>query len=149
MLRISSSGRVVLALAAAVSCARPTYGQPATVAGVVVDARTDRPLSGVLVLVKDTPVFAESDAEGRFHLDLGAGSYALAASLVGYALIEQDVDVRAGATLELTIRLPEGAGPYTEQVTVIGRAGDPCRLSECGTCARRGGDERERDPSAR
>ena len=124
MLRISSSGRVVLALVAAVSCARPTYAQPSTIAGVVVDERTDRPLAGVLLLVKDTPLFVESDDDGRFRLDIAAGRYALMASLVGYALIEQDIEVSAGSSLQLTIRLPEGAGPYTEQVTVTGRAGD-------------------------
>ena len=123
MLRISSYERVVLAFVAAASCARPTFGQPAGIAGVVVDERTDRPLAGVLVLVKDTSAFAESDTEGRFRLDVAAGRYSLTASLVGYALVEQDVDVREGAPLQLTIRLPEGAGPYIEQVTVTGRAG--------------------------
>ena len=39
--------------------------------------------------------------------------------MIGYALLSTDVEV-ADAPLEMTIRLSEGAGAYTERVTVSG-----------------------------
>ena len=39
-------------------------------------------------------------------------------------MVEQEIEVRPGVPVHLTIRLPEGAGTYTEHVTVIGRARD-------------------------
>ena len=117
-------GRLILAFVAIVVCARPTYGQSPAITGVVVDERTNRPLSGVLVYAANTPAFSETDDEGRFQLAVPDGKYTLAASLVGYSMVEQEIEVRPGVPVHLTIRLPEGAGTYTEHVTVIGRARD-------------------------
>ena len=58
-------GRLILAFVAIVVCARPTYGQSPAITGVVVDERTNRPLSGVLVYAANTPAFSETDDEGR------------------------------------------------------------------------------------
>jgi hypothetical protein len=64
-----------------------------SVEGVVADGETDQPVAGALVTAqpKDpkrgaagTGSYGESDAEGRFHLDLDAGEYLVNARMEGY-----------------------------------------------------------------
>ena len=47
------------------------------------------------------------------------GRQTIAASVIGYALLRTEIDV-AEAPLDMTIRLSEGAGAYTERVNVSG-----------------------------
>lgn len=96
------------------------YAQSASITGVVIDARTDRPLSGVVVSIESQAVSVETDSEGRFRLGVPPGQHLLAVSLVGYAMVRQPVDVTDRETSPLTIRLSEGAGAYEEHITVSG-----------------------------
>jgi hypothetical protein len=100
----------------------PDSGAPAatgTIKGRVVDAATGAPLADVVVQVVGTPLETRSDDQGRFELGgVAAGSRTLFVSTVGYALVRRDLQVGAGATLEITIPLSPGTGTYTEQVTV-------------------------------
>ncbi len=96
---------------------RVAGAQSVGVAGVVVDARTGRPLSGVLIHVDDQPAFAESDAAGRFALELPAGRYTLVVSLIGYALVRAPLTIDAAGP-PVRIALHEGAGAFEEHVTV-------------------------------
>jgi hypothetical protein len=71
------------------------------------------------VYVEGQPGVAETDADGRFTLTVPRGRQTINVSVIGYALLRTDVDV-AGAPLDMTIRLSEGAGACTERVTVSG-----------------------------
>jgi TonB dependent receptor-like, beta-barrel/CarboxypepD_reg-like domain len=93
--------------------------QTGTIAGVVIDDRTEQPVRGVSVYVEGQPTIADTDVNGRFNLIAPRGRQTIAASVIGYALLRTDVDV-AETPLDMTIRLSEGAGPYTERVTVSG-----------------------------
>jgi hypothetical protein len=93
--------------------------QTGTIAGVVIDDRTEQPIRGVSVYVESQPHIAETDANGRFSLMAPRGRQTITASVIGYALLRTDIEV-AEAPLDMTIRLSEGAGPYTERVTVSG-----------------------------
>jgi hypothetical protein len=115
---------VVLAAWLMLAAAAPAAAQEPVIAGVVIDARTGRPLEGVLVTIEHQPAVAETDAEGRFRLAAAAGTHVLTASLVGYALLRQRVEA-GGAGEPLTLRLSEGAGTFEEHVTVPGRDGAP------------------------
>jgi TonB dependent receptor-like, beta-barrel/CarboxypepD_reg-like domain len=99
--------------------AAPVAAQTGTVTGIVIDDRTERPIRGALVYVENQSSVAETEADGRFSLAAPRGRQTIVASVIGYALLRTDVDV-AAASLEVTIRLSEGAGPYTERVTVSG-----------------------------
>ena len=93
---------------------------PATVRGMVVDAATGAPLSRVLVADfthGESGPSAVTAVDGRFDLTLPPGARRLRASVVGYSLVERDVTLVAGETLDLTIPLVGGTG-YTEAVTV-------------------------------
>jgi hypothetical protein len=109
---------VVLAL---LCLASPAAAQsPPTVTGIVIDHRTEQPVPGVLIAVEDQPQVATSDAEGRFALTLPPGQYVIGASVIGYALLRAEITVVAGAIVPVTFRLSEGAGTYTDRVTVSG-----------------------------
>ena len=87
---------------------------------MVVDAATGAPLSRVLVADfthGESGPSAVTAVDGRFDLTLPPGARRLRASVVGYSLVERDVTLVAGETLDLTIPLVGGTG-YTEAVTV-------------------------------
>ena len=96
----------------------------ATVRGVVVDARTGAPLAQVRVAAENGPAVVTAQ-NGAFLLEgLPAGPARLSVSAVGYGLVQRTVQLAAGTIVELTIPLSEGAGAYTESVTVTA---DPFR----------------------
>ncbi|PYR70402.1 MAG: hypothetical protein DMF88_02980, partial [Acidobacteria bacterium] len=61
-----------------------------------------------------------TDADGRFTLPVPPGIYTIAASLIGYAIARVNVIVRGAESPPIVLRLAEGAGTYTERVTVVG-----------------------------
>jgi carboxypeptidase-like protein/TonB-dependent receptor-like protein len=103
------------------------------VTGHVVDARTGSPLSKVLVVVEGVPLSTQTDDAGGFQLArVPAGMHRLFVSVVGYILVRRDVQVISGTALDVTIRLSEGTGTYTEAVTV---AADRFRETEPAVAA--------------
>lgn len=112
--------RLVLAGLLLVVATPPSTAQTAVaLAGTVIDARTQRPLGGVLVAIDQHPFFAETDGNGRFRIEAPAGRYSVSFRLIGYALRRESVQLGASA-LELNVQLAEGAGAYEEHVTVAG-----------------------------
>src|SRR5262245_10926409 len=94
-----------------------------SVGGVVVDARTAQPIADARVVLVEQARSTQTGGSGRFEFkDVTAGSHTLTISLIGYSFARRQVDVRAGATLEITIPLAEGAGTYQETVTVAAGA---------------------------
>lgn len=98
----------------------PAFAQSVSLSGTVLDARTNRPLGGVRVSLDGQPQFATTDADGRFQLAASPGKHVVTASVIGFALLQQAIDVIAGEAPQLTIRLSEGAGAFEEHVTVSG-----------------------------
>jgi hypothetical protein len=93
--------------------------QTVAVSGVVLDDRTGQPIKAVAILVENQSIVADTDTNGRFSLSVPRGRQTISASVIGYALLRTDLDV-ADAPIDMTIRLSEGAGAYTERVTVSG-----------------------------
>ena len=98
----------------------PVGAQSPTVTGVVLDDRTGQPIRDVLVYVESQAFLTNTDAEGRFALALPPGDYSLVASMIGYALLRAPVTVVERTVVPVTFRLSEGAGTFTERVTVTG-----------------------------
>src|SRR5262245_8550190 len=105
------------------SVAASAVAQTGTVTGIVIDDRTEQPIGGASVHIENQITQAETDADGHFRLTVPLGRQTIIASVIGYALLRTDVDV-AAAPLDMTIRLSEGAGSYTERVTVSGSLRD-------------------------
>src|SRR3954453_21149613 len=107
--------------------------QPGIISGRVVDARTGAGIDKVLVLIEKGGPSTQTDAAGTFRIaSIPPGPHKLYVSVVGYILVRRDVQVAAGAVLDLTIPLSEGTGTYTETVTV---AADPFRRADPGVAA--------------
>ena len=98
----------------------PVGAQSPTVTGIVLDDRTGQPIRDVLVYIESQPFFTNTDAEGRFALTLPPGPHDIVASMVGYALLRADVTVVEGSVVPVTFRLSEGAGTFTDRITVAG-----------------------------
>ena len=90
-----------------------------TVSGIVIDDRTEQPIKGASIQVENHPIVVDTAADGRFSLTAPRGRQTIAASVIGYALLRADIEV-ADAPVDMTIRLSEGAGSYTEGVNVSG-----------------------------
>ena len=127
---MTSARPFLLALVSLLTAAavQPSAAQPASVTGIVIDDRTEIPIGNVLVFTDGHPVFTTTDDEGRFAMALAPGEYSIAASIVGYALLRAPVTVTAGVVVPVTFRLSEGAGTFSERVTVTGS-----RLAESET----------------
>lgn len=93
-----------------------------TVSGTVVEARSGAPVPGALVLVRG-PGGGEAvtGADGRFGLPgVPAGTRAIRILMLGYAVIEREVDVPAAAPLSFA--LTESPPSFEEAVAVRGEA---------------------------
>ena len=100
----------------AAEAAQPLY----SVSGRVTDAATGEPVTGAVVMVKDTYKGTETDMEGRWRLDnLAAGDYTFAVSFISYKSIE--VSCRVAADVEgVDVRL-ESDSEEVEEVVVKAR----------------------------
>ena len=115
----SPMSRTAVLVLLALCLGAPAVAQAPNVSGIVIDDRTEQPIRGVLIYVEGQSSFTETDGTGRFRVTVSRGKQKITASVIGYALLSTDVEV-ADAPLEMTIRLSEGAGAYTERVTVSG-----------------------------
>ena len=101
------------------AAAVPAIQGAGTIQGHVLDARTGAPLARVLVVVEGGSQTAQTGPDGRFELPaVETGPRRLVVSVVGYVLVQRDVQVAPGQVLHVTIPLTEGTGTYTESVTV-------------------------------
>jgi hypothetical protein len=112
--------RRVLVIIVILVYANNAVAQTVRVLGVVVDARTGRPLVGALAAIEGQPVFTETDSAGLFALGVPPGNHTLAISLIGYALFRQSLNAGGAEMPPLRIELSEGAGPFELHVTVSG-----------------------------
>ena len=76
------------------------YGQ-GTVTGIVKDPAANESLIGASVLVQGQTAGTVTNLDGRFFLDLEAGSYVLEISYVGFITQKVNVDIRNGQTTDL------------------------------------------------
>ena len=74
------------------------WGQSVT--GTVTDAETSEPLVGANVVVQGTDVGAATDETGTYSVSVGAGTYTIAASVIGYETSTKSVEVSGDVTLD-------------------------------------------------
>jgi TonB-linked SusC/RagA family outer membrane protein len=94
-----------------------------SVRGAVTELGTERPLQGVQVFVEGTSVGTLTDQNGRFLLvNVPAGAQTVRATLIGFAQAERPVEVVAGQTAALSIRL-ESQAIAMQEIVVTGVSG--------------------------
>ena len=92
----------------------------ASVEGVVRDA-AGAPLSGVQLHVRDARGSVTSDSRGRYLLAaLPAGTHVLVARRLGYALLEQVVELHEGGRATVDLRLERSVALDSVRVTALG-----------------------------
>ena len=72
-----------------------------TISGIVRDGSTKDPLAYVNIMVRGTTTGTSTDAEGKFLLDLPAGTYSLRCSLVGYKASFTELSVQNNTRLQI------------------------------------------------
>ncbi|WP_373068511.1 SusC/RagA family TonB-linked outer membrane protein, partial [Gemmatimonas sp.] len=81
-------------------------GATGTVRGTVTDSTTGRPLSGVQMTVTGAPARAVTSETGAYQLaGVPAGRVTVRAQRLGYAALQRTVDLTAGSTVTVDIRL--------------------------------------------
>jgi iron complex outermembrane recepter protein len=101
-----------------VALAVPSAAQVAgTVGGRVTDAATGAPIAGAAV--RGAGRSAATNAEGRYRLELPAGTHELVISRVGFGSVRQSLVVGEGATASLDVQLRESA-TMVEGVIAVG-----------------------------
>jgi TonB-linked SusC/RagA family outer membrane protein len=94
--------------------------QTGRITGRVVDAATNRPLSGVQIFLPPTGIGNITDTDGRYLLqNVPAGQHTVTAQLVGYKQASTQSTVAAGQTVVVNLSLNESA-IQLEQIVVTG-----------------------------
>ena len=87
------------------------FAQKFTLSGIVTDPNNKEPLVGASVVVKNTTTGAVTDIDGGYQLTLSKGNYVIVFSYVGYASLEETVnlgsDTQLNALLESSMALKE------------------------------------------
>ncbi|MBR5281221.1 MAG: TonB family protein [Alistipes sp.] len=87
------------------------------VSGRVIDAKTKKPISDVILLINGAGVGTHSDASGRYSLKkLPEGKYTFVASCVGYKSVKKDFEVSSKKSAEVNFELEEQAVAVAEIV---------------------------------
>ncbi|MCP4448149.1 MAG: hypothetical protein GY811_22850 [Myxococcales bacterium] len=119
---------------------------PASIAGVVVEIGSERPIAGALISLSPrkidggmisragqspAPVIARTDAKGRFHIaSLSAGSYSLSASANGYRPMAQDAVVLEAGRDRDDLRFSLATGGHQLRGLVSDIGGGPVALAQ-------------------
>ena len=95
--------------------------QTGTLSGTVTDSETGDPLPGANVFVVELGSGAATDIDGLYTLtDIGAGSYTIRVSFIGFKSVEQAYTISAGSNTLDVVLAPDYAG--LEEVVVTGIA---------------------------
>lgn len=92
------------------------FAQQGTVTGTVLDAETEETLPGASVQIAEGNIGTATDAEGQFSFRVAPGDYTLQVSFVGYQTQTRDINVSAGSTIQLRIRLEQREAELGEVV---------------------------------
>lgn len=96
---------IIFILFFSISCLY-SFAQTGIVAGVVNDGDFNEPLAFANILVQGTTTGTTSDFDGKYQLELDAGTYSLEYSFVGYETKQiTDVVIQPNQTLNLDITL--------------------------------------------
>jgi TonB-linked SusC/RagA family outer membrane protein len=97
----------------------PMSTRTGTVSGRVTDAVSQQPLAGASVVVVGTQLGVVAGADGRFVLaNVPPGNQRVRASLIGYAAVEQAVEVTTGETSTVELALSPQAVVLEEIIAV-------------------------------
>lgn len=95
--------------------------------GRVIDATTRQAVGGAQVFVRGTDLGSLTDSNGTFLIEgVPVGTQTVVAQLIGYGTQTRDVEVGAGETAQVTVRLREEA-VNLDEIVVTGTPGETQR----------------------
>lgn len=119
-LRRAALGAVALCLLAPASLA--AQQEPGEIRGTVVDVQRDAPVGLAEVALPELDRRTVADAQGRFRFrDVPPGSYRLQVGFLGYEATAREVEVPAGGTRTIEVRVAPGPVEL-ERLTVTARS---------------------------
>ncbi|MFO7670060.1 MAG: TonB-dependent receptor [Bacteroidales bacterium] len=99
------------------------YSQQGSIRGIVFDGKTGEYLPGVTIFAEGTSTGTISDLDGRFNLNVPAGSYSLRISFISYEpLLVTEVDVIEGEVTSLGEVKLEETSIDLQEVTITAKA---------------------------
>ena len=119
MIRLATFLVVVAGIAAPHALVAQSPAPTATLAGVVSDAGTSKPIAGVSVLVAGTPRGTITGADGSYKLLLRAGTYDITARRIGYGSLRKSVTLTAGQIVTTDFALDASASNLSA-VAIVG-----------------------------
>lgn len=81
------------------------YGQTGRISGTVVDRATGETLPGASVLIEGSTIGSTTSIDGRYELNVPAGTHTLVASFIGYDVSRREITITAGASLTINFEL--------------------------------------------
>jgi len=130
-----SPGTIGAALALALLFCSAAAGAQSTVQGTVVEEGTDRPIGTVDIRLVDASGSVGgrtiTDVDGRFRLEVPAGSYRVAVQRLGYRAIESElIEFEDGGEFAVDVRMSASAVPLAAVTVTARRRAEPNRIVE-------------------
>jgi len=95
------------------------HSQKGTISGTITDKDSNNSaLPFANILIKGTSVGTTSDENGKYSLQVDAGSYVIEFSFLGYETVEKTIKIKAGENLKLNQSLGSGNGVQLQDVVV-------------------------------
>ena len=115
--------KYILLVVSLIALVNTTYAQTGAIKGVVYEAGTDESLIGANVFPKSGGSSGTStDIDGSYLLEgMTPGAYLIEFSYIGYETIEKEVNVEAGQTVTLDVRLAV-AGYEAQEIVLTAQA---------------------------
>ena len=92
--------------------------------GGVVSDESNNPIVGANVIVEGTDLGSAADADGYYSIELGAGSYTLTSSAIGYESQSSEVSIKEGDSGITNFVLSVSAIKMSALEVLASRAGD-------------------------
>lgn len=91
--------------------------------GTTIESETGDPLIGANIWLDGTSLGAASDIDGKFNIvNIPPGEYKMIASYLGYKNYEETIQIKAGSTTEIDIKLVYQGAIETESVVITAQA---------------------------
>ncbi len=98
---------IVLFLVLALFSVQAYAQNKVTISGVVTESETGGILPGTNVYIQGTLLGPAARSDGRYEIEVAAGTYTLVVNFIGYTTIEREVTVNVGSPMTVDFQLEE------------------------------------------
>ena len=122
--KVTGGGQVVLVPSESGAGTNGSKSSSGTIAGLVYDSETDKPLAGANVFLENTSYGAATDEEGMFIIDnVPPGKYTVVVNYIGYSKKSTKITLDAGDKIKLNFALQQSLMDLDEIIVTGSRSG--------------------------